>query len=94
MTVPDWLWPPLHGAGYQFWSGIGSDVGEAGILASIGSVAFVSYRRLECHADGCHRLAWHVHDGHGHPVCRKHHPEGEGRPHTIGGTTRRRGAIR
>jgi len=33
------LFHPLHGQGYQFWSGIGSDLGELSILIAI--TAFV-----------------------------------------------------
>ena len=66
-----WLWPPLHGNGYQFWSGFGSDFGEVAILTA----AIAIYRRHQCHVKGCWRLAWHPSEEHrGHPVCRTHHP--------------------
>jgi hypothetical protein len=65
---------PLTGNGYQFWSGIGSDAGELAILGGIIAI----YRRHNCHIRRCWRLSWHVHPEHGHPVCRRHHPEGRG----------------
>lgn len=57
--------------GYWFWSGIGSDIGELTIVAA----AVVFYRRHECHIQGCWRPAWHPHPEHGHPVCKRHHPD-------------------
>lgn len=59
---------PLHDEGYQFWSGIGS-----------GSPVFVAllvfWRHHNCHVHRCPRLSWHPHPEHGHPCCRRHHPE-------------------
>jgi len=63
-----WL-DPLHGTGYQFWSGIGSG---SPILAAV----FLWWRHHNCHVARCWRLPWHPHPDHGHPVCRKHHPDG------------------
>jgi hypothetical protein len=61
----------LTGHGYQFWSGIGSDVGELTLLT-----AFVLWlRQRNCHVYRCWRLSWHPHPGHGHPVCKHHHPD-------------------
>ena len=54
---------------YDFWSGFGSDIGEATLVAGI----VAALRHRNCHAKGCLRL--------GHPVagtpyvaCHKHHP--------------------
>lgn len=68
-----WL-NPLWGAGYQFWSGIGSDLGEI-VLIGMG---WAFLRKHNCHVKSCWRLSWHAHPEHGHQVCRKHHPHGEG----------------
>jgi hypothetical protein len=65
-----YFWHPLAGDGYQFWSGIGSDLGE---LTLIGAIA-AWYRMHNCHVNRCWRLSWHPHPDHGHPVCRRHHP--------------------
>lgn len=65
------IFEPLWGAGYQFWSGIGSDIGE---LAIITGVAAFCYRH-NCHIHRCWRLSWHPDPETGHPVCKKHHPD-------------------
>lgn len=62
-----WLFEPLHGDGYQFWSGIGSG---SPLLAAL--VIFL--RRHNCHEHRCARMAWHP-NADGHPVCKKHHPD-------------------
>lgn len=77
-----WFWHPLAGPGYQFWSGIGSDIGEIAIVG--GAIAI--YRRHNCHVHRCWRLSWHAHPDHGHPVCRRHHPD-----HPSGGGQRIKG---
>lgn len=59
---------PLHNDGYQFWSGIGSG---SPLLVAAG----VFWRKHNCHVHRCWRLQWHAHPAHGHPVCRKHHPQ-------------------
>jgi hypothetical protein len=74
-TLPGWFQTYfehiLSGRGYQFWSGIGSDIGELTLLT-----AFVIWiRQRNCHVHRCWRLAWHPHPVHGHPVCRRHHPD-------------------
>ena len=55
MPDPTFLWHlihPLSGDGYQFWSGIGSDFGEATIVISI----LLIVRHHNCHVKGCPRL--------------------------------------
>ncbi len=66
-----WWLDPLWGAGYQFWSGIGSDVGEVALISGV----YVLLRRHNCHVSGCWRLQFHPHPKHGHPVCKKHYGE-------------------
>jgi hypothetical protein len=46
---------------YDFWSGVGSDLGELAIVA-------VVYHHLNCHDAGCWRVARHRLGG----FCRKH----------------------
>lgn len=60
-------WDPLHGDGYQLWSGIGGD-------AFLVTGGLVWWRKHNCHVRGCWRLQWHPHPLHGHVVCKKHHP--------------------
>ena len=45
----------LSGKGYQFWSGIGSDIGEVTLIG----LAMVWWRHHNCHVYRCWRLSWH-----------------------------------
>lgn len=84
LWIPDDYWHPLrNGVGYNFWSGIGSDVGELTLATSVVFAIVMAYRRHNCHVQRCWRLQWHVHPDHGHPVCKRHHPE---RVHNDAGT--------
>lgn len=67
---PDWLYQPLRGLGYQFWSGIGSDFGELTLV--LGFMAF--YWRHTCHVSRCWRLGRHAVSGTAYVTCRRHHP--------------------
>lgn len=61
------LWHPLQGPGYQFWSGIASDLGEVTLLGAIGA----AWHHLNCVEKGCWRKG-HKDPEHGHPICRRH----------------------
>ncbi len=61
---------PLRYWGYQFWSGIGSDIGEVAILGGVITLA----RHVNCHVKGCWRLGGHAVEGTPFRTCRKHHP--------------------
>jgi len=62
-----WLLHPLGGLGYQFWSGIGSDVF---LLAPLGLL----WRRFNCHEPRCPRLVFRASpDDPEHMLCRRHH---------------------
>lgn len=76
--MPHWFHWADQG-GYNFVSGPLADV-----TLLIGFVAFLytHLRAHNCHVRGCWRLQWHAHPDHGHPVCRRHHPEGSGVVHT------------
>jgi hypothetical protein len=65
---------PLHSDGYQFWSGIGSDLGEAGIIIA----ALAWWKHHNCQVGGCWRLHLRTPTGGGHFVCKRHHPAHEG----------------
>lgn len=56
-----------HG-GYWFWSGIGSDIGEAAIVGGIVTLV----RHHSCHIDGCRRLG-HIDPAVHAPACKNHH---------------------
>lgn len=67
------VWHPLHGDGYQLWSGI-----LGSFLTSVPGwlVAFWLFLRTHnCAAPWCLRLGKHpTADGH-HRLCRRHHPD-------------------
>lgn len=88
LGIPHYFWHPYSGNGYQFWSGIGSDIGEVAIVGGLVTLLLAFWRHFNCHADRCWRLSWHTHADHGHPLCRVHHPHGKNRAHTIGGVNR------
>ena len=67
---PSYLLHPFWGWGYQFWSGIGSDLSEITLLAGL----YMLYKKHNCHERWCWRLSWHP-DLSGHPVCKRHHPD-------------------
>lgn len=58
--------------GYNFWSGLGSDLGEVSVLAGLLSVGVAVYRHTRCHHDGCRKFGRFPH---GHlRLCHTHHP--------------------
>lgn len=76
-----WLWHPLQGPGYQFWSGIGSDIAEITLISALLAGFYKTYRHLECHVESpkaCHRIG-HLVPGTGHRACTKHHPHSDER---------------
>jgi hypothetical protein len=90
--VGGWFWHPLAeganstcsktnhtGCGYGFWSGFGSDISEITLVGAVIALLGAFWRNHNCHVTGCWRLSWMPHPVHGHPVCRKHHPDGQGR---------------
>jgi hypothetical protein len=70
------LWDVTDGEGYQWWSGVGSDLGQVTLITGL-IVGFWRVRKhLECHVESpknCHRIGRPV-AGTGHRACRLHHP--------------------
>ena len=64
-------WPTQ--GGYNFVSGTLADIT---LFTAFASTLYLFWRRHNCHVHRCWRLQWHAHPGHGHPVCKKHHPDG------------------
>jgi hypothetical protein len=65
-----WLWHPLLGPGYQFWSGVASDISEITLLAG----AFAIYKQHNCKGRWwCPMWAHHKVDGTTASVCHVHH---------------------
>ena len=67
--IPAWLapWEAFSGSGYQFYSGIGSDLGEVTLIFAVAGW----WHHVNCIEKGCWRKG-HKDPEHGHPVCRKH----------------------
>ncbi len=75
-----YFWHPLrNGNGYNTWSGWLSDLGLVTIFSGLVFFIVAWWRKHNCHVYRCWRLQWHTHPGHGHPVCRTHHPYAQGR---------------
>jgi hypothetical protein len=87
--LPSWFWHPLglcsgskavvRGCkGYNSWSGIFSDVGEATLIVGLisGSVAIRRFlhQHFECHDSTCKRLGFHRVENTPFRTCWHHHP--------------------
>jgi hypothetical protein len=68
----------LHGGPdlyYNFWSGFGSDLGEATLISAVGIGVYTGVRKVNCHTKGCWRIGHHPLDGTPYILCRHHHPD-------------------
>lgn len=72
-TLYDAIHWPTRG-GYNFVSGPLADIT---LLTAFASTIALWWRRHQCHVFRCWRLQWHPHPVHGHPVCRRHHPDAD-----------------
>lgn len=66
-----WLWHPLVGRGYQFWSGPEGSIPQVAIIGGV----WAGYRKINCHAKGCPRIGHYAVEGTPYKVCRYHHPK-------------------
>lgn len=66
------------GVYYAFWSGFGSDVGEATLF--VGIVA--TWRHHNCHVKGCPRIGRPI-PGTPYIACPRHHPAHEGTKRSV-----------
>lgn len=67
----------LHGGPdqyYNFWSGFGSDLGEATLISAVAVGVYTGARKVNCHTKGCWRIGHHVLEGTPYILCRHHHP--------------------
>lgn len=67
----------LHGGPdvyYNFWSGFGSDLGEATLISAVGIGVYTGVRKVNCHTKGCWRIGHHPLEGTPYILCRHHHP--------------------
>jgi hypothetical protein len=58
---------------YNFWSGIGADVGQIALFGA----AIGLYRKHNCHVHRCWRIAKQHVEGTSWMVCHRHHPDGK-----------------
>ncbi len=68
----------LHGGPdlyYNFWSGFGSDLGEATLISAVCVGVYTGVRKVNCHTKGCWRIGHHPLEGTPYILCRHHHPE-------------------
>ena len=68
----------LHGGPdlyYNFWSGFGSDLGEATLISAVIVGVYTGVRKVNCHTKGCWRIGHHPLEGTPFILCRHHHPE-------------------
>lgn len=71
MAFSTYVLHPMHGNGYQWHSGIGSDFGEVTLIGA----AVAAYRHINCAAPRCWRRGSHKTADGLHRLCRRHHPE-------------------
>jgi hypothetical protein len=66
----------VNGTGpyYGFWSGFGSDLGEATLITAVLAAMYHTFRVHNCETRHCWRIGRHKTLA-GHCVCRKHHPD-------------------
>ncbi|HEY1444369.1 MAG TPA: hypothetical protein VGF51_05670 [Acidimicrobiales bacterium] len=68
----------LHGGPdvyYNFWSGFGSDLGEATLISAVGIGVYTGVRKVNCHTKGCWRIGHHPLEGTPYILCKHHHPD-------------------
>jgi hypothetical protein len=59
---------------YNFWSGIGSDIGEVTLISAVGIGVYTGVRKVNCHSKRCWRIGHHALEGTPYILCRHHHP--------------------
>jgi hypothetical protein len=67
----------LHGGPdvyYNFWSGFGSDLGEATLISAVCVGVYTGVRKVNCHTKGCWRIGHHPLEGTPYILCKHHHP--------------------
>lgn len=72
-VLRDIVFHPLHGEGYQFWSGIGGAIVGGAIVAALAGAA-VWFWPTRCSELHCRHSADALHPQHGRPVCSRHMP--------------------
>lgn len=78
-----WGWAEIHSGTarggpdpyYNFWSGIGSDLGEVTLVTAVVAMLWGAYRKAKCCDPQCWRLGKHPTEGATFHFCHHHHPE-------------------
>jgi hypothetical protein len=60
---------------YNFWSGFGSDLGEATLISAVCVGVYTGVRKVNCHTKGCWRIGHHPLEGTPYILCKHHHPD-------------------
>jgi hypothetical protein len=60
--------------GYNFWSGIGADIGEITLIVSVISAVLWFRRHYQCHEETCSKIGVHHVRGTPFRTCWHHHP--------------------
>jgi hypothetical protein len=60
--------------GYNFWSGIGADIGEITLVVSLVSGVLWFRRHFQCHEETCSKVGMHHVPGTPYRTCWHHHP--------------------
>ena len=59
---------------YNFWSGFGSDLGEATLIGAVSVGVYTVVRKANCHAKKCLRIGHYPLEGTPYHLCTHHHP--------------------
>jgi hypothetical protein len=59
---------------YNFWSGFGSDLGEATLIGAVSVGVYTLVRKANCHTKGCWRIGHYPLEGTPYHLCTHHHP--------------------
>ena len=81
-------WAAVHtgtvneaGPYYGFWSGFGSDLGEATLVSAVFAGVYTGIRRSNCHVKRCWRIGKFPLEHTPFHLCRVHHPYVSGTSH-------------
>jgi hypothetical protein len=59
---------------YNFWSGFGSDLGEATLIGAVSVGVYTFVRKANCHSKRCWRIGHFPLEGTPYHLCKRHHP--------------------
>ena len=68
------IYSPNSPVYYNFWSGFGSDLGEATLIGAVSVGLYTGLRKVNCHSKGCWRIGHYPLEGTPYHLCPRHHP--------------------